>query len=112
MERIKRIITLIFRNIYLFRTDYIRVLVMSKMIELLLVIPFISILFGFTLDRLHIQTLTEQNLVAVLLHPLTIFVLLIVILIICLSVFCQIKSSFELLKSALLSSTLCHFYDF
>lgn len=87
MERIRRIITLIFRNIYLFRTDYIRVLVMSKMIELLIVVPFISILLGFTLDALHIQTLTEQNMVTVLFHPLTIFIIILIILVILLFIY-------------------------
>ena len=87
MGRIKRILVLMFRNIYVFRTDYIRVLLISKMMELLIVIPAISILFKFTLEILNVQTITEQNIGSLITHPLMLFVLSIVILIILLFIY-------------------------
>ena len=87
MGRIKRILKLIFRNIYVFRTDYIRVILISKMTELIIVIPAISILFRFTLDSLNVKAVTEQNIGSLITHPLMLFVLSIVILIILLFIY-------------------------
>lgn len=87
MGRIIRILLLMSRNIYVFRQDYFRVLLISKMTELLLVIPIISILVGFTFELLNIQVITEQNIGSIITRPIFLFVMFFVIVIILLFIY-------------------------
>ena len=81
MERIKRLLGLVFRNIYYYRVDYIRTFVAVRLFQLLIVLPLITLLFTFLLDALGIQSITEQNIGQLLVHPLVLAVLASILLV-------------------------------
>lgn len=87
MKRIKRVLGTVFSNIYVFRVDYVRVLFFSKMFELLIVLPTISFLFTLTLSLLGVQSLTEQNLLSIMGHPLFLAMALLIMIIILLFIY-------------------------
>lgn len=82
MERVKRMMRLLFRNLYYYRVDYIRTLLISRLFQLFIVVPLVSLLFTVLLDLLDIHTITEQNLVTLLAHPLTLVMLALIVLIV------------------------------
>ncbi|MGM9950032.1 MAG: glycerophosphoryl diester phosphodiesterase membrane domain-containing protein [Lysinibacillus sp.] len=75
MERIKRLLGLVFRNIYYYRVDYIRTFVAVRLFQLFIVLPLVTLLFTFLLDALGIQSITEQNIWQLLAHPLVLTIL-------------------------------------
>lgn len=81
MERIKRLLGLVFRNIYYYRVDYIRTFVAVRLFQLFIVLPLITLLFTFLLDALGIQSITEQNIGQLLAHPLVLAVLASILLV-------------------------------
>ena len=81
MERIKRLLGLVFRNIYYYRVDYIRTFVAVRLFQLFIVLPLITLLFTFLLDALGIQSITEQNIGQLLAHPLVLVVLASILLV-------------------------------
>ncbi len=81
MERIKRLLGLVFRNIYYYRVDYIRTFVAVRLFQLFIVLPLITLLFTFLLDALGIQSITEQNIGHLLTHPLVLAVLASILLV-------------------------------
>lgn len=87
MKRIKRVLGTVFSNIYVFRVDYVRVLFFSKMFELLIILPAISILFTLTLRLLGVQSLTEQNLLSIISHPLFLLMALLIMMILLLFIY-------------------------
>ncbi len=87
VERIKRLLRLVFRNIYYYRVDYIRTFVAVRLFQLFIVLPLITLLFTFLLDALGIQSITEQNIWQLLTHPLVIIVLVIILLVILLFIY-------------------------
>lgn len=87
MERIKRVLGTVISNIYVFRVDYVRVLFFSKMFELLIVLPAISILFTLTLRLLGVHSLNEQNLLLIISHPLFLFMALLIMMILLLFIY-------------------------
>ena len=81
VERIKRLLRLVFRNIYYYRVDYIRTFVAVRLFQLFIVLPLITLLFTFLLDALGIQSITEQNIWQLLAHPLVLAVLASILLV-------------------------------
>ncbi|MEC1177465.1 glycerophosphodiester phosphodiesterase [Metasolibacillus meyeri] len=87
MERIFRITRLVFRNIYTYRVDYIRVFLAIRLFQLLIALPLISLLVTATLHLLKIDSITEENIVQLLAHPLFLVVLTLIILIVLLFIY-------------------------
>ncbi|MER2106878.1 MAG: glycerophosphodiester phosphodiesterase [Solibacillus sp.] len=83
----KRMMRLLARNLYYYRVDYIRTLLISRLFQLFIVVPLVSLLFTLLLDLLNINTITEQNLITMLGHPLTIAMLALIALIILLFIY-------------------------
>ncbi len=90
MERIKRVLALVFRNIYYYRVDYIRVFVAVRVLQILCVIPVITVLFKFMLETLGIQSVTEQNIWHLLGHPLVWTVLICIVLVVLIFIYYEI----------------------
>lgn len=87
MERILRITRLVFHNIYMYRVDYIRVFLAIRLFQSLIALPSISLLITATLHILKIDSITEGNIVQLLAHPLFLFVLTLIILIVLLFIY-------------------------
>ncbi|WP_042473451.1 glycerophosphoryl diester phosphodiesterase membrane domain-containing protein [Bacillus ndiopicus] len=87
MERVLRITRLVFHNIYMYRVDYIRVFLAIRLFQLLIVLPAISLLLAATLHILKIDSITEENIIQLLAHPLFLFVLTLMILIVLLFIY-------------------------
>lgn len=87
LERIQRLLTLVFRNIYYYRVDYIRAFVTIRLFQLLIVLPLLSLLFTFLLDFIGVQSITEQNLGQLFSHPLALVLLSFIGLIVLLFVY-------------------------
>lgn len=87
MARLQRMLRLVFRNLYYYRVDYIRTFVLLRMAQLFVVIPTVMLLFYFTLDVLDIQTVTEQNMLTLLGHPLVLTVLSLIVLVLLLFIY-------------------------
>ena len=81
MERIIRLLRLVFRNIYYYRVDYIRTFVVIRLFQILIVIPLTTLLFTSMLHLIGIQSVTEQNIWQLLKHPLVLTVLVFIVLI-------------------------------
>ncbi|WP_107942610.1 glycerophosphoryl diester phosphodiesterase membrane domain-containing protein [Metasolibacillus fluoroglycofenilyticus] len=87
MERILRVIRLVFRNIYTYRVDYIRVFLGIRLFQLLIALPSISLLLTATLHLLSIDSITEENIIQLFAHPLFLFVIALMILIVLLFIY-------------------------
>lgn len=87
MERILRVIRLVFRNIYTYRVDYIRVFLGIRLFQLLIALPSISLLLTATLHLLNIDSITEENIIQLFAHPLFLFVIALMILIVLLFIY-------------------------
>lgn len=81
MERLKRVIKLIFRNLYYYRVDYIRNFAILRLVQAFAVLPLITLLISLTMDITGVQTITENNISVLLTHPFAIFGILLVLLI-------------------------------
>lgn len=81
MERIIRLLRLVFRNIYYYRVDYIRTFVVIRLFQILIVIPLTTLLFTSMLHLIGIQSVTEQNIWQLLKHPLVLTVVVFIVLI-------------------------------
>ena len=81
MERIIRLLRLVFRNIYYYRVDYIRTFVVIRLFQILIVIPLTTLLFTSMLHLIGIQSVTEQNIWQLLRHPLVLTVVVFIVLI-------------------------------
>lgn len=81
MERVIRLLRLVFRNIYYYRVDYIRTFVIIRLFQILIVLPLTSLLFTLMLHLIGIQSVTEQNIWQLLKHPLVLTVLVFIVLI-------------------------------
>ena len=81
MERIIRLLRLVFRNIYYYRVDYIRTFVVIRLFQILIVLPLASLLFTSMLHLSGVQSVTEQNIWQLLKHPLVLTVLVFIVLI-------------------------------
>ncbi|MER1957096.1 MAG: glycerophosphodiester phosphodiesterase [Solibacillus sp.] len=81
MERIKRVIKLIFRNLYYYRVDYIRNFAILRLVQAFAVLPLITLLISLTMDITGVQTITENSIMAILTHPFAIFGILLILLI-------------------------------
>lgn len=73
MERVKRILKLIFRNLYFYRVDYIRTFVALRMVQAFIVIPLIGFFIWLIMDVTGIRTITENNIAVFLSHPFAVF---------------------------------------
>lgn len=87
MERIKRVTRLIFRNLYYYRVDYIRTFFILRLFQLFIVVPLVSLMFALMMDLVGVHTITEQNVVMLLGHPLTLVILAIIALIVLLFIY-------------------------
>lgn len=87
VERIQRLLRLVFRNIYYYRVDYIRTFAAIRLFQLFIVLPLISLLFSLILDFMGVQSITEQNLLQLVTHPLGLVLLAFIVLIILLFVY-------------------------
>ncbi|MER1998702.1 MAG: glycerophosphoryl diester phosphodiesterase membrane domain-containing protein [Lysinibacillus sp.] len=96
MARIKRVLRLVFRNIYYYRVDYIRLLLISVLVETLLVLPAITIMFRFAIDIIGVRSITEQNIWQVASNPLILFVAIIAALIVLLFIYYEMGMLFLL----------------
>lgn len=96
MARIKRVLRLVFRNIYYYRVDYIRLLLISVLVETLIVLPAITVLFRFAFDVIGVRSITEQNIWQVVQNPLIIFAALIAALIVLLFIYYEMGMLFLL----------------
>lgn len=96
MERIQRVLKLVFRNIYYYRVDYIRMLLISVIVEALIVLPLLTVLYLFTFNVLGIRSVTEHNIWQVLQNPLVIFVTIIAIIIVLLYIYYEMGMLFLL----------------
>ena len=81
MERIIRLLRLVFRNIYYYRVDYIRTFVVIRLFQILIVIPLTTLLFTSMLHLIGIKSVTEQNIWQLLKHPLVLTVVVFIVLI-------------------------------
>lgn len=81
MERIVRLLRLVFRNIYYYRVDYIQTFFAIRLFQILIVLPLISLLFTWMLNLIGIQSITEQNIWQLLKHPLVLTVLVLIVFI-------------------------------
>ena len=87
MERIARVLKLVFKNIYTYRVDYIRTFAILRLVHVLIILPLISLVFRGMLTLLHIQSITEQNIFILLANPLVWFVLLFILLVMIISIY-------------------------
>lgn len=74
MERIKRVLFHVFRNIYHYRVDYIRTFLFLRLFQLIILAPAGSLLIWSVLKVIGVLSITEQNIVYVLQHPYVWFV--------------------------------------
>jgi len=81
VERIIRLLRLVFRNIYYYRVDYIRTFVVIRLFQILIVIPLTTLLFTSMLHLIGIKSVTEQNIWQLLKHPLVLTVVVFIVLI-------------------------------
>lgn len=100
VERIQRLLRLVFRNIYYYRVDYIRTFAAIRLFQLFIVLPLISLLFSLILDFMGVQSITEQNMLQLVTHPLGLVLLAFIVLIILLFVYYEMG-----FNAASLSST-------
>ena len=96
LERIKRVLKLVFRNIYYYRVDYIRLLLISVLVEMLFVLPVLTGLFRLAFHMLGIGSVTEHNIWQVIQNPLILFVALIAALIVLLFIYYEMGMLFLL----------------
>ena len=73
MERVKRVIQLIFRNLYYYRVDYIRNFAILRIVQAFIVLPFISLMIAIIMDITGVQVVTEDSIPYLLTHPFAIF---------------------------------------
>ena len=81
MGRLKRVIKLIFRNLYYYRVDYIRNFAILRLVQAFAVLPLITLLISLTMDITGVQTITENNIAVLVKHPFAIFGILLIFLI-------------------------------
>lgn len=81
MERLKRVLKLIFRNLYYYRVDYIRTFVILRVVQAFLIVPSIGLIIRIIMDVTGIRTITENNILLLLSHPITVVGLVIIVLI-------------------------------
>lgn len=81
LERLKRVIKLIFRNLYYYRVDYIRNFAILRLVQAFVVLPLITLLISLTMDITGVQTITENNITVLVTHPFAIFGILLIFLI-------------------------------
>lgn len=96
MERLIRVLKLVFRNIYYYRVDYVRLLLITTIMESLIVLPLIALLFRLSFNVLGIRNVTEQNIWQVAQNPLILFVALMSALIILLFIYYEMGILFLL----------------
>ncbi len=75
MERIQRLLKLVFSTIYYYRVDYIRSFAAVRLFQLVVVLPLIYLLFVFLLDFLGFQSITKENIGQLLTNPLSLALL-------------------------------------
>ncbi|MEK4629148.1 MAG: glycerophosphodiester phosphodiesterase [Solibacillus sp.] len=69
MERLRRVVNLIFRNLYYYRVDYIRTFVVLRIVQAFIVIPFISLIITLIMDVTGVHAITENNIMQLVTHP-------------------------------------------
>ncbi|MGN7476367.1 glycerophosphoryl diester phosphodiesterase membrane domain-containing protein [Solibacillus silvestris] len=81
MDRIKRVLQLIFRNLYYYRVDYIRSFAILRFVQAFFVLPLFSLIVALIMDTTGVQTITESSLPYLLTHPYTLIGLSIIMFI-------------------------------
>lgn len=81
MQRIKRVLKLIFRNLYYYRVDFIRNFAIVRIVQAFIILPLITLLISLTMDITGVQTITENNIMVLLAHPFAIFTIILILLI-------------------------------
>lgn len=81
LDRLKRVIQLIFRNLYYYRVDYIRNFAILRIVQAFIVLPFITLLISIIMDITGVQTITEASIPYLLTHPFALFGIAFILLI-------------------------------
>lgn len=69
MDRIKRIIKLIFRNLYYYRVDYIRTFAILRIVQAFILLPLIWLVIALVMDITGVQAITQDSILYLLTHP-------------------------------------------
>lgn len=81
MARMKRVLKLIFRNLFYYRVDYIRNFAILRLFQAFIVLPLITLLITVMMDLTGVQTITENNISLILTHPFALFSILLIFLV-------------------------------
>lgn len=87
MERIKRVLFHVFRNIYYYRVDYIRTFLFLRLFQIVVLAPAGSLLVWSVLKVIGVSSITEQNIIYVIKHPFVWFAVLVAIMVLMLFVY-------------------------
>lgn len=82
LERLKRVLRLIFRNLYYYRVDYIRTFFILRFVQFGVILPGITLLIHVMMEAAGVVLITGENLMSLLEIPLVILILIIIILIV------------------------------
>ena len=69
MDRIKRVIKLIFRNLYYYRVDYIRTFAILRIVQAFILLPLIWLITAIIMDITGVQVITQDSILYLLTHP-------------------------------------------
>lgn len=81
MERIKRVLFHVFRNIYYYRVDYIRTFLLLRLFQIVVLAPAGSFLVWSVLQVIGVSSITEQNMTYVIQHPFVWFAAFVAIIV-------------------------------
>ncbi|KOS68679.1 glycerophosphodiester phosphodiesterase [Lysinibacillus contaminans] len=87
MQKARQIIKLAFKNIIVYRIDYIHVFALFRLFQFLFIVPVTSLAFKFMLRVTGYTHITDQNLYSFLMHPFVICMMLLWILIVLLFIY-------------------------
>lgn len=73
MDRIKRVIQLIFRNLYYYRVDYIRTFAILRIVQAFILLPIIWLITAVVMDITGVQVITQDSILYLLTNPFALF---------------------------------------
>lgn len=73
MERIKRVIKLIFRNLYYYRVDYIRTFAILRIVQAFILLPLIWLITAIVMDITGVQVITQDSILYLLTNLFALF---------------------------------------
>ncbi|MGE7839951.1 glycerophosphoryl diester phosphodiesterase membrane domain-containing protein [Lysinibacillus sp. NPDC093712] len=87
MQKARQIMRQAIYNIYTYRTDYIRVFIMIRVFQFLLVIPVSTVVLKLMLNVTGYTHITEQNIQSFLMHPFVLAMMLLFVLVVLLFIY-------------------------